>query len=147
MSSPSRYGCCSDRKPGQTVHAEGKPRTEGRERLDRALRGEVVPVAVPGTWDSMKDIDDRSSARRCRSCGANGTPLKIVQRFSSIPGTNAGLRGPKGYLVIHVGTALAVARMTAGYQTISGVLSFGPEQLLTKVASISYQYHTTLRPL
>lgn len=37
-----------DRKPGQDVHAAGKPRAEGCERLDRTLRGEVILVAVPG---------------------------------------------------------------------------------------------------
>lgn len=39
-----------DREPGQNVHAQGEPRAAGRERVGRALRGEVVLVAVSGMW-------------------------------------------------------------------------------------------------
>lgn len=38
----------TDREPRQNVHAPGQSRAERRERLDRALRGEVIFVAMPG---------------------------------------------------------------------------------------------------
>lgn len=46
----SSHECLSaeDRKPRQDLHASGKPRVEGCQRLGGALRGEIIPVAMSG---------------------------------------------------------------------------------------------------